>query len=151
MEVGTGTGIIALHVARLVPAVATDISPHAVRLCRANARLNGIALEVLRADLFGSLRGVFDLIVFNPPYLPIADADGWLGLAWSGGSDGNSVILRFLEQAGDHLAPGGRIVLLLSSHNSRALRRAEELYRVRLLGRERFLFEEISVHELMHT
>ncbi len=129
--------------------MATDISPHAVRLCQANARLNGIGLEVLRADLFDSLRGAFDLIVFNPPYLPIADTEGWLGLAWSEGPDGNSTILRFLDQAGDHLSAGGRIVLLLSSHNSRTLRRARELYSIRILAREHLFFEEISAHELM--
>jgi release factor glutamine methyltransferase len=147
LDVGTGTGIIALHAARRCRTVATDINPRAVSLCRSNAALNGLNVEVVRTDLFRGLKGTFDIIAFNPPYLP-SDREGWLEKAWSGGPDGNQVILRFLEQAAGHLARDGRIYLLMSSHNTLALREAQESYRCTPLRRQPLFFEEIAVYEL---
>ncbi|MEE8231956.1 MAG: HemK2/MTQ2 family protein methyltransferase, partial [Thermoplasmata archaeon] len=71
LEIGTGTGLIALHAARRVPTLATDINPLATGLTQANARRNGLSLDIVRADLFRGLRGKFDVIAFNPPYLPL--------------------------------------------------------------------------------
>lgn len=150
LEVGTGAGLVALHAARTSRVVATDVNPQAVRLCRRNALRNGLALDVVRTDLFAGLRGPFDAIAFNPPYLPRAPQDGWLDRAWSGGADGNQVILRFLDAARDHLAPGGRIYLLLSSHNASILRAAQARYAPRPLRRKHLFFEEIAVYELRH-
>ncbi len=150
LEVGAGTGLVALHAARTCGVVATDVNPEAVRLCRRNARRNGVPLAVVRTDLFGGLRGQFDVIAFNPPYLPGEATDGWLERAWSGGTDGNRVILRFLEEARVHLAQEGRIYLLVSSHNAAALRKARELYALRPLRRKPLFFEEIAVYELRH-
>lgn len=151
LDMGTGTGLIAVHAALRSGTLATDISPFAVHLCRENADLNGVPVKVVRTDLFAALTGKFDVIAFNPPYLPDVGAEGWVDSAWSGGPDGNEVILRFLEQAGEHLAPRGRIFLLLSSHNGRSLSRAEELYDVKLLDRRSLFFEEIGVYELKHS
>ncbi len=92
--------------------VATDINPHAV-FC---AQKKGI--EVVQNDLFSGIRGTFDLILFNPPYLPTLPEDridDWLEYALDGGMSGREVIIRFAEDAGRVLAPGGRILLLISS------------------------------------
>ena len=62
--------------------------------------------------------GPFDLVIFNPPYLPTRDEekiDDWLEYALDGGVDGRVVIERFANEAGRVLAPGGRILLLISS------------------------------------
>ncbi len=115
LEIGTGSGIVSSMLMQNMPDheyIATDISPHAV-LC---AKTNG--LQVIRADLFAGLRGLFDLIIFNPPYLPTAPderIDGWLDLAWNGGDDGRRTIDRFLQQAPAFLADGGSLLLLISS------------------------------------
>jgi release factor glutamine methyltransferase len=115
LEIGTGSGIVSSVLMRKEPGhdyVTTDISPHAV-LC---AKSNG--LQVIRADLFAGLRGRFDLIIFNPPYLPTAPderIDGWLDCAWNGGDDGRRTIDRFLQQAPAFLADGGSLLLLISS------------------------------------
>lgn len=150
LDVGTGTGLLALHAALRCTTTATDVNPHAVALCRRNARRNGLAVEVLRGDLFAGLRGRFDVVAFNPPYLPGLPSDAWIERAWSGGADSNRVILRFLEAAGAHLTPEGRIYLLLSSHNAASLRRARQLFSVRPLLRRRLFFEEIAAYELRH-
>jgi len=112
LEVGTGSGLISRELAQIAAVVATDINPHAV-LC---ARCSG--LDVVRSDLFSGIRGTFDLIIFNPPYLPTQPEerlDDWLEYALDGGEIGRVVIERFAAEAGRVLAPGGRILLLISS------------------------------------
>ena len=112
LEVGTGSGLISRELAKVSGVVATDINPHAV-LC---ARKAGI--DVVRTDLFAGIRGSFDLILFNPPYLPTQPEermDDWLEYALDGGESGRAVIERFARNIGDVLAPGGRILLLISS------------------------------------
>ncbi|OPX69803.1 MAG: N5-glutamine S-adenosyl-L-methionine-dependent methyltransferase [Methanoregulaceae archaeon PtaB.Bin056] len=112
LEVGCGSGHIAGALAQEAMVIATDINPHAVR----EARLRG--LDVIRADLLAGIRGPFDLVIFNPPYLPTQPEeriDDWLELALDGGRDGREVIGRFAGQVGGVLAPGGRLLLLVSS------------------------------------
>src|SRR5208283_5601787 len=75
-------------------------------------------LDAVRTDLFSGLRGRFDLILFNPPYLPTQPderIDDWLEHALDGGATGRMVIERCAASVGDMLAPGGRILLLVSS------------------------------------
>jgi release factor glutamine methyltransferase len=76
LEVGTGSGIVSLFLKDRADVVATDISPLACE----NARRNGV--EVVRADLYHGICGPFDLVIFNPPYLPTADEDR-LGSGWT--------------------------------------------------------------------
>jgi release factor glutamine methyltransferase len=112
LEVGTGSGIIATELAEVTGVIATDINPHAV-FC---AQKKGI--NVVQNDLFSGIRSTFDLIIFNPPYLPTLPEDridDWLEYALDGGTSGRDVILRFSEDVGRVLAPGGRILLLISS------------------------------------
>jgi len=115
LEVGTGSGLIAAEmarIARIARVVATDINPHAV-LCAGRA-----GVEVVRTDLFAGIRGPFDLVLFNPPYLPTQPeerVDDWLEYALDGGKSGRAVIERFARSVGDVLAPEGRLLLLISS------------------------------------
>ena len=112
LEVGTGSGLVAAEMARITSVLATDINPHAV-LCARKA-----GAEVIRSDLFAGIRGPFDLVLFNPPYLPTQPEeriDDWLEYALDGGENGRMVIERFARYVGDILAPGGRILLLISS------------------------------------
>jgi release factor glutamine methyltransferase len=112
LEVGTGSGLIAAEIAKITRIIATDINPHAV----ISARDAGV--EVVRTDLFAGIRGPFDLVLFNPPYLPTRPEermDDWLEYALDGGESGRAVIARFAAEAGRVLAPGGRILLLISS------------------------------------
>jgi release factor glutamine methyltransferase len=75
-------------------------------------------LEVVRTDLFAAVRGPFDLVLFNPPYLPTLPEErieDWLEYALDGGESGRVVIEQFAAGVGRILAPGGRILLLVSS------------------------------------
>jgi len=112
LEVGTGSGIIAAEIARIARVVATDINPHAV------LRARGAGVDVVRTDLTAGIRGPFDLVLFNPPYLPTQPEErvnDWLEYALDGGESGRTVIERFARSAGDVLAPDGRLLLLISS------------------------------------
>ncbi len=148
LEIGTGTGLIALHAARDVRTVATDISPFAVSLARANAQRNGLSLQLVQADLFRGLHGSFDVIAFNPPYLPLRPRGEWLDHAWSGGVGGDEVVLRFLRDAHRYLTEGGVVYLLMSSQNRESLRVARTAFEAEELATEALFFDEIAVYGL---
>ena len=114
-DVCTGTGLLAvtaaLHGAGTV--AATDRSRRAVFNARVNARLNGVAVHVVRGDLLEPLDGRrFDLIVSNPPYVP-AETDALPSRgparAWDAGRDGRAVIDRLCDAAPGRLRPGGAL------------------------------------------
>jgi release factor glutamine methyltransferase len=113
LEVGVGSGYVARQIqGRVACIVATDINPYAVR----RAREEGI--EVIRTDLVAGICSRFNLILFNPPYLPTRPEErikDWLEYALDGGLSGCEVIARFAGQVGTVLAPKGRILLLISS------------------------------------
>lgn len=111
LELGTGTGIQAIT-AKLSGAkdvLAVDINPKAVSLAKRNAKLNNANIVVKQSDLFSKVRGKFDLIIFNPPYLPLEPP---LDVQWSGGRE---FIEAFLEEAELYLKKNGSIVFVFSS------------------------------------
>jgi len=114
LEAGCGSGIISAVINANTKASVTgiDINPHAVKCTKENG------VEAIRGDLLSCIKGCFDLIIFNPPYLPTEERErhnGWLNAALDGGSDGRQVIFRFLEDAGRCLVEGGKILMLVSS------------------------------------
>ena len=119
LDLCSGTGILGLTGARLgARATAVDLSRRAVLNARLNARLNGLALEVLRGDLFEPVRGRrFDMIVSNPPYIPAPPGDAPRGAAraWDAGPDGRDFLDEICERAAEHLLPGGRVLLVHST------------------------------------
>ncbi len=91
VDVGTGSGILALAAAKLfnpVNLVAIDVNPYAV--ATANMTLRGLGL-VVRCDSVSCIKpgAIWDLVVINPPYLPVDEASpgecwGFYEAAWSG-------------------------------------------------------------------
>tara|TARA_B100001971_G_scaffold201741_1_gene214810 strand:- start:306 stop:950 length:645 start_codon:yes stop_codon:yes gene_type:complete len=68
LDMGTGTGIIAIELAkRSFDVTATDISNKAVRLAMLNIKENNVKVNIFQSDLFDKVSGKFDLIVFNSP------------------------------------------------------------------------------------
>ncbi len=114
LEIGTGTGILAIYCSRKGASVtAVDITDDAVSCARRNAEENGVDIHIVKSDLFQRVRGKFDEIVFNPPYLPVSDSVKE-AVQWNGGEDGFSVIRPFLREAQEYLNAGGRIRMILS-------------------------------------
>ena len=149
LEVGCGSGVVSIHCAKNgCEVTAVDVNPRAVELARRNAGANGADIPVCESDVYGNVDDVFDTIVFNLPYLPV-DEEGLLAKAWSGGPDGLGPLPRLLEGAPDHLIPGGRVVVVVSSLTEpRALEEALEGYEVRTIGEQRLFFERLSVLEI---
>ncbi len=151
LELGTGSGLIAVLCARLgAEVVATDINPHAVRLARANAARNGVSIEALEADLFEGVSGRFDLVVFNPPYLPTAPedltGDRWLDASVDGGPDGLGPARRFLKGVRPRLAHGGRALTVTSSLSEGRLEARDGLA-LRPVATRKLEFELLTVLE----
>ncbi len=115
LDVGTGSGYVGHRIAEETAAtvLACDLSPIACR------RAAEVGLPVVRSDLLTPFRdGVFDTVVFNPPYLPTdpgREWDDWMEQALSGGITGREVIKPFLEDLRRVLAPDGDAFLLISS------------------------------------
>ncbi|WP_435092833.1 HemK2/MTQ2 family protein methyltransferase [Halorubrum sp. N11] len=115
LEVGTGSGWVAQRIAeeRGLDVVGSDLNPHAAR----QARERGV--EGVVADLLSPFRAdAFDTVCFNPPYLPTDpdnEWDDWMEHALSGGQSGRELIEPFLADVGRVLAPGGVVLLLVSS------------------------------------
>lgn len=147
LEMGTGTGLLALHAAKLGAKVtAADINPNAVECARKNAGRNGLAVETVRSDLFENIPGRFDVIAFNPPYLPgTASSTSWIEKAWAGGGEGSEIAVRFLGQAWEHVTPGGRIYIVLSSVGGlmSVLKAAKERYVAEMIEEKHMFFESM--------
>jgi len=131
LEIGTGCGIIALECARRgAKAVCTDINPHAVELTQINYSKNLSLLkgniEVRCGNLFSVVKPgeLFDVVIFNPPYLPTCAKDriggsGWFDVATDGGATGLVVTKRFIEGLRKHLTKNGRAYFVFSSLSDR--------------------------------
>lgn len=157
-DLGTGTGIAALALAkRGAEMVALDVNPHAVRLARRNAARNGLGdrIAVLQGSLLAPLRGPFDLIAFNPPYLPVAGESGApLAQAWEGGAGGIGWAPLFLAGMHRCLAPGGRAVVLLSSLGAPARFRAlaeERGFEAEALASEKLPWETLEALQVQRA
>lgn len=154
LDVGTGTGLAALAMAREgLRVVATDANPAATELARANAHANHLDIEIVRGDLATALRGPFDLVTMNPPYLPPEPdaAAGHYERALTGGPTGAETALRLLDDLPRLLAPDGAALLLTSTRgNETAV--LDAAVRGGLapvpLGEERFFFERLTAWKL---
>jgi release factor glutamine methyltransferase len=123
LDLGTGTGAIAITLACERPAwqvTATDASPSALDVARANAETLGAKVELLDGEWYAPVRGRrFDLIVSNPPYIASDDphlSEGDLRYEptvalTDGSADGLRSLRAIVAGARDHLVPGGRLLV----------------------------------------
>ena len=110
LEIGCGSGLLSIIAARYSKVTSVDINEKAVEITKKNMKLNKVSLLVKKSDLFDNITGKFDLIVFNPPYLP--DNDNIKGSEiWSE----NGVINRFLKNVNKFLNKDGKILIVVSS------------------------------------
>ncbi len=149
LEMGCGSGMIGVQMAKSGARVtAVDVNPKAIRRTLANAASNRVEIIAFRSDLFSEVKGTFDMILFNPPYLPVAEEER-VEASWSGGRDGTDVVKRFLADAPPFLNPAGRILVLVSSLMSEeALSTLLSGYEAEVLSTERMFFEELRVLQL---
>ena len=133
VDVGTGSGIIALSLAKQFPeakVLAVDVSDDALALAKENAARLGLAerVQFRKGDLLERLNERFDLIVANLPYVSMQDRHLLTRevlhdpeVALFGGPAGNEIVRRLIEQAPTHLNPGGLLALEIGINQAEGL------------------------------
>jgi release factor glutamine methyltransferase len=126
LDIGTGSGAIGLALAAHLPqaqVTATDISPAALEVARANASHHNLTARVrfVESDLLSAIDSAetFDVIVSNPPYVPTPDRatlhpqvrDHEPATALFAGPDGLDLYRRLIPQARAALKPNGLLAL----------------------------------------
>jgi len=114
LEVGSGSGFqlkTLLHLGvKKENIFGCDINPDAILHCQ------NLGFNVIESDLFSNISDKFDLIIFNPPYLPKDKReDEESQLATTSGIKGSKLINKFLKKADSFLTPTGEIIILVSS------------------------------------
>jgi release factor glutamine methyltransferase len=119
LDLGTGSGALALEAARLGARVtAVDISWLAVLTARVNALLSRQTITVRHGDLASAVSGrSFDLVVSNPPYVPSPGPGSPRGAAraWDAGCDGRLLLDRICDAATALLRPQGALLVVHSA------------------------------------
>ena len=117
LDLCTGSGCVAIAVSKETGAhvVASDISAKALIVAKQNVELNKADVELVESDLYENIKGTFDVITANPPYIPsdiiptldkeVKDFDPMVAL--DGGKDGLTLYRRIVEKASDYLNVGG--------------------------------------------
>ena len=134
LDLGTGSGAIAVTLLAELPeatAVASDLAAAALAVAKGNAEALGVAgrASFVQANWFEGVDGTFDLIVSNPPYIPLGEIAGLApdvrefdpAKALDGGPDGLEAYRRLANGAGGHLATKGHIVLEIGAGQENAV------------------------------
>lgn len=111
LDMGSGSGYLAkVSLKNKCDVLAADINKESVELCKQEG------INAIQSNLFSKINEKFDLIVFNPPYLPEDKSEPKDSkLMTTGGKKGHELIERFLKQSKDYLNKNGKILLLYSS------------------------------------
>lgn len=137
VDVGTGSGVLAMLLAKagFPRVIAIDQNPNAVESVRREVARDPrySAIDPRVGDLLNKVDGAVDLIVFNPPWITGATTSSTEEALYAG----PDLMPRFFDQALDHLAPEGKVVVVYSNINQ--LVRADDPHPVEVeLDRGRF-------------
>ena len=150
LDIGTGSGIQSITAAQnpeVKSVLATDVQEGVIDYCYKNIKNRKI--KFLQSDMFRGIKGKFDTVIFNPPYLPqelkLRD------LTIEGGKKGYEVIERFLDEVNNFLKPDGIILMVFSTFTKKE--KVEEFIRNNMLDFEmlekaHIFFEDIYVYLL---
>ncbi len=126
LDLCTGSGAIAIAAYKELEkrgkpckVTAVDISEDALALAKENALANEADILFIRSDMFSRIRGRFDVIVSNPPYIPSADVDGLQEevknyeprLALDGGADGLDFYRKIAAEVSKYINRGGTLIM----------------------------------------
>jgi release factor glutamine methyltransferase len=147
LDLGTGCGSIAVTLLaelRNATALATDIARGPLSVTRENAARLGVAsrLETLQANWFDGVTGRFDLIVSNPPYIPLSEIPGLVSdvkdfdphKALDGGPDGLEAYRRIAAGAASHMAPHGAVLVESGTGQQSAIKAIFEAHDLKFLA-----------------
>lgn len=136
LDIGTGSGVQAeTALEKTKNVLAVDIDKEAVK----EVRKKGIKAKV--SDLFSNVNGKFDLIIFNPPYLPNEEKFKDIAL------DKGKVIEKFFSQAKKYLKKDGKILIVVSSLTGDIEKIMKENgFKFKCLEEQKFFFEKLLVY-----
>lgn len=152
LDMGTGSGLLAEEAMKYSDGVlAVDINPEAVE----HVKKKGI--KAIKSDLFFKVKGNFDLILFNPPYLPEyyddnLEEDQASQRITTGGKYGYEIIEKFFSQVKKHLEKDGKILIVFSNLTGKG--KVDELikknsFKFKQIDYEKLeMFEELYVYEI---
>ena len=121
-------------------------------ICKKSNITKQIVYKAIKSDLFDKVRRKFDLIIFNPPYLPEDElGDKESRRATSGGKKGDEIILRFLKYANKFLEEKGIILMVISSLTpkkkiNKMLK--EKKLEKKVVSEEKLFFEKLEVWKI---
>lgn len=164
IELGSGNGFLSLEIYDNVnELISTDINPIVIDyLLNVKEKYNLEKQKIIYSNLFDSIdkNKKFDLIVFNPPYVPseeiLSEDDDEINgydLAVNGGEKGREIIDLFIEQLPRHLKDTGVCYLLVSSLNgvSEIIGKLSDLkLNSQIIDSKKLFFEELFVLKIMH-
>ncbi len=144
LDMGTGSGVIVEELLKHADSVVgVDVNPIAVNYCSKRFP----KAKFIQSNLFSNVRGKFDVITFNPPYLPEDEREGLeAALTNSGGALGYELLLKFLKQAREHLTINGFVLTVFSTLTKPdvVLKEAEKLgYSHEIIGERKVFFEKL--------
>jgi len=148
LDLGTGSGIFGIFCAvRRATVTIADIDEDALRHAVRAAESLELKVRPIMSDLFSNVRERFDVILFNPPYLPSTKIHDE---TVDGGARGLSLIRRFIRQLPNYLRERGAAFLLLSSLNEPETVVAEHpRFHFSIVARQALFFEELQVLRLL--
>lgn len=126
VEVGSGSGVIITGLACLLKEAcayfSTDINIQACHATQDTAGLNKVPIECINMDLLlGFKNNMFDIILFNPPYVVTESEEisgSGLSRAWAGGANGREIIDKLLCNISDMLTDRGVCYVVLLKENN---------------------------------
>lgn len=150
LDMGTGSGIQAKICKNLgfKNILAVDINQQAVK------ELKKQKIKAIYSNLFSKInkKDKFDLIIFNPPYLPEDKAEPKDSIVeTTAGKQGYELIIQFLKQAKSHLKKNGRILLLFSSLSKPDVIKKQTKalgYSLKQVNKKKLFFEELYVYKI---
>ncbi len=115
LDMGTGSGYLAVLAAKKATSVlAVDKNKDAVSFCRKKYKQKNIVWK--QSDFFSRVKGTFDTLIFNPPYLPYDKREPKESQQiTTGGKHGYELLVRFLKECPPFLAEKGKILIVFSS------------------------------------
>ncbi|HEX7829666.1 MAG TPA: peptide chain release factor N(5)-glutamine methyltransferase [Thermoanaerobaculia bacterium] len=133
IDIGTGSGCIAITIERERPdlfVVSVDRSVDALAVATKNRRALDSRARLAASDLLSSVRGTFDVIVSNPPYVPLGEYEELAvevrihepRIALTPGPLGTEIIERLLDESHALLAPRGHVILEVGYGQEDAIR-----------------------------
>lgn len=122
LDMCTGSGCIAVAIAKAredLIVTASDISEDAISLAKTNAKLNSVVVDFIVSDMFSKVRGRFDIIVCNPPYVKSGEIpklqrevrEHEPKIALDGGADGLDFYRRIAKEVKSYLVKGGMLIM----------------------------------------